>query len=155
MLFVLLRGNINKPRRKEKVTEINRPLDYKIYKKQTTPPVDGGRGEPMFCELMGICFSCRRPTTSRLNNKISEHISASVTPLHVCLEEQRGPELGSCDVAARKPQVRLVSVTVRLNVYNYRVFIDRLKVPEKVELEDEDEAEEEGRLKQRAAGRAS
>ncbi|XP_046602947.1 phosphatidylinositol 3,4,5-trisphosphate 3-phosphatase and dual-specificity protein phosphatase PTEN isoform X2 [Neodiprion virginianus] len=58
----------------------------------------------MLCELMGICFSCRRPTSSRINNKISEHISASVTPLHVCLEEQRGPELGSCVVTARKPQ---------------------------------------------------
>ncbi|XP_076233077.1 phosphatase and tensin-like protein isoform X2 [Calliopsis andreniformis] len=58
----------------------------------------------MLWELMGICFSCRRPTGSRLNNKISEHISASVTPLHVCLEEQRRPELGSCDASARKPQ---------------------------------------------------
>ncbi|XP_024945028.1 phosphatidylinositol 3,4,5-trisphosphate 3-phosphatase and dual-specificity protein phosphatase PTEN isoform X3 [Cephus cinctus] len=60
----------------------------------------------MLCELMGICFSCRRPTSSRLNNKISEHISASVTPLHVCLEEQRGPELGSCDATARKSQFK-------------------------------------------------
>ncbi|KZC15130.1 Phosphatidylinositol 3,4,5-trisphosphate 3-phosphatase and dual-specificity protein phosphatase PTEN [Dufourea novaeangliae] len=60
----------------------------------------------MLWELMGICFSCRRPTGSRLNNKISEHISASVTPLHVCLEEQRGPELGSCDASARKPQAK-------------------------------------------------
>ncbi|KAL6260707.1 hypothetical protein P5V15_008230 [Pogonomyrmex californicus] len=60
----------------------------------------------MFWELMGICFSCRRPTSGRLNSKISEHISASVTPLHVCLEEQRGPELGSCDASqAHKPQV--------------------------------------------------
>lgn len=59
----------------------------------------------MFCELMGICFSCRRPTSSRLNNKISEHISASVTPLHVCLEEQRGPELDSCNTTAPKLQV--------------------------------------------------
>ncbi|KAG7197813.1 hypothetical protein KM043_001627 [Ampulex compressa] len=47
---------------------------------------------------------CRRPTGSRLNNKISERISASVTPLHVCVEEQRGPELGSCDASAHKPQ---------------------------------------------------
>lgn len=61
----------------------------------------------MFWELMGICFSCRRPTSGRLNSKISEHISASVTPLHVCLEEQRGPELGLCDASqAHKPQVR-------------------------------------------------
>ncbi|XP_020287756.1 phosphatidylinositol 3,4,5-trisphosphate 3-phosphatase and dual-specificity protein phosphatase PTEN isoform X2 [Pseudomyrmex gracilis] len=61
----------------------------------------------MFWELMGICFSCRRPTSGRLNTKISEHISASVTPLHVCLEEQRGPELGSCDASqAHKPQVK-------------------------------------------------
>ncbi|XP_015174985.1 PREDICTED: phosphatidylinositol 3,4,5-trisphosphate 3-phosphatase and dual-specificity protein phosphatase PTEN isoform X1 [Polistes dominula] len=58
---------------------------------------------------MGICFSCRRPTSSRLNSKISEHISASVTPLHVCLEEQRGPELGLCDASAHKPQVEKVS----------------------------------------------
>ncbi|XP_011505932.1 PREDICTED: phosphatidylinositol 3,4,5-trisphosphate 3-phosphatase and dual-specificity protein phosphatase PTEN isoform X3 [Ceratosolen solmsi marchali] len=58
----------------------------------------------MFCELMGICFSCRRPTSNRLNNKISEHISASVTPLHVCLEEPRGPELGSCNITALRPQ---------------------------------------------------
>nr|XP_031849649.1 phosphatidylinositol 3,4,5-trisphosphate 3-phosphatase and dual-specificity protein phosphatase PTEN isoform X5 [Nomia melanderi] len=58
----------------------------------------------MLWELMGVCFSCRRPTGSRLNNKISEHISAPVTPLHVCLEEQRGPKLGSCDASARKPQ---------------------------------------------------
>ncbi|XP_033227782.1 phosphatidylinositol 3,4,5-trisphosphate 3-phosphatase and dual-specificity protein phosphatase PTEN isoform X2 [Belonocnema kinseyi] len=58
----------------------------------------------MFCELMGICFSCRRPTS--LNNKISEHFSASVTPLHVCLEEQREPELGSCNTTARKPQIK-------------------------------------------------
>ncbi|XP_019700815.2 phosphatidylinositol 3,4,5-trisphosphate 3-phosphatase and dual-specificity protein phosphatase PTEN isoform X3 [Harpegnathos saltator] len=48
----------------------------------------------------------RRPTSGRLNSKISEHISASVTPLHVCLEEQRGPELGSCDASAHKPQVK-------------------------------------------------
>ncbi|XP_051153304.1 phosphatidylinositol 3,4,5-trisphosphate 3-phosphatase and dual-specificity protein phosphatase PTEN isoform X2 [Leptopilina boulardi] len=61
----------------------------------------------MFYELMGICFSCRRPTSSRLNNKISEHISASVTPLHVCLEEQRGPELGSFNTTARKPQIKV------------------------------------------------
>nr|XP_003708160.2 PREDICTED: phosphatidylinositol 3,4,5-trisphosphate 3-phosphatase and dual-specificity protein phosphatase PTEN isoform X2 [Megachile rotundata] len=47
-----------------------------------------------------------RPTGSRLNNKISEHISASVTPLHVCLEEQRGPELGSRDVSAYRPQTK-------------------------------------------------
>ncbi|XP_029155718.1 phosphatidylinositol 3,4,5-trisphosphate 3-phosphatase and dual-specificity protein phosphatase PTEN isoform X2 [Nylanderia fulva] len=61
----------------------------------------------MFWELMGICFSCRRPTSGRLNSKISEHISASVTPLHVCLEEQRGPELGSCDASqAHRPQVK-------------------------------------------------
>ncbi|XP_028522909.1 phosphatidylinositol 3,4,5-trisphosphate 3-phosphatase and dual-specificity protein phosphatase PTEN isoform X1 [Apis cerana] len=60
----------------------------------------------MLWELMGICFSCRRSTGSRLNNKISEHISASVTPLHVCLEEQRGPELGSCDASAYKPQAK-------------------------------------------------
>ncbi|XP_034194450.1 phosphatase and tensin-like protein isoform X3 [Osmia lignaria lignaria] len=60
----------------------------------------------MLWELMGICFSCRRPTGSRLNNKISEHISASVTPLHVCLEEQRGPELGSCDASACRPQAQ-------------------------------------------------
>ncbi|XP_071571098.1 phosphatase and tensin-like isoform X1 [Temnothorax nylanderi] len=61
----------------------------------------------MFWELMGICFSCRRPTSGRLNSKISEHISASVTPLHVCLEEQRRPELGSCDASqAHKPQVK-------------------------------------------------
>lgn len=60
----------------------------------------------MFWELMGICFSCRRPTSGRLNSKISEHISASVTPLHVCLEEQRRPELGSCDASqAHEPQV--------------------------------------------------
>lgn len=59
----------------------------------------------MLWELMGICFSCRRPTGSRLNNKISEHISASVTPLHVCLEEQGRPELGSSDASARQPQV--------------------------------------------------
>jgi len=63
----------------------------------------------MFWELMGICFSCRRPTSGRLNSKISEHISASVTPLHVCLEEQRGPELGSCDASqAHRPQVSLI-----------------------------------------------
>ncbi|XP_033321642.1 phosphatase and tensin-like protein isoform X2 [Megalopta genalis] len=49
---------------------------------------------------------CWRPTGSRLNNKISEHISAPVTSLHVCLEEQRGPELGSCDASARKPQAK-------------------------------------------------
>ncbi|XP_043275823.1 phosphatidylinositol 3,4,5-trisphosphate 3-phosphatase and dual-specificity protein phosphatase PTEN isoform X3 [Venturia canescens] len=49
---------------------------------------------------------CWRPSSSRLNNKISEHISASVTPLHVCLEEQGGPELGSCDASARKSQVK-------------------------------------------------
>lgn len=65
--------------------------------------------EHMFWELMGICFSCRRPTSGRLNSKISEHISASVTPLHVCLEEQRGPELGSCDASqAHRPQVSLI-----------------------------------------------
>ncbi|XP_034939192.1 phosphatidylinositol 3,4,5-trisphosphate 3-phosphatase and dual-specificity protein phosphatase PTEN isoform X3 [Chelonus insularis] len=58
----------------------------------------------MLYALMGICFSCRRPSSSRLNNKISEHISASVTPLHVCLEEQRGPELGSCDAVASGTQ---------------------------------------------------
>ncbi|XP_076285741.1 phosphatase and tensin-like protein isoform X4 [Lasioglossum baleicum] len=60
----------------------------------------------MLWELMGVCFSCRRPIGSRLNNKISEHISAPVTPLHVCLEEQRGPELGSRDASARKPQAK-------------------------------------------------
>ncbi|XP_012282328.1 phosphatidylinositol 3,4,5-trisphosphate 3-phosphatase and dual-specificity protein phosphatase PTEN isoform X3 [Orussus abietinus] len=49
---------------------------------------------------------CWRPTSSRLNNKISEHISASVTPLHVCLEEQRGPELGSSETTAGEPQVK-------------------------------------------------
>ncbi|XP_031778326.1 phosphatase and tensin homolog isoform X3 [Nasonia vitripennis] len=58
----------------------------------------------MFCELMGICFSCRRPTSNRLNNKISEHISASVTPLHVCFEEPRGPELGLCDITSLRQQ---------------------------------------------------
>ncbi|XP_076755998.1 phosphatase and tensin-like protein isoform X3 [Xylocopa sonorina] len=52
------------------------------------------------------CVTQWRPTGSRLNNKISEHISASVTPLHVCLEEQRGPELGSCDASACKPQAK-------------------------------------------------
>lgn len=41
---------------------------------------------------MGLCFSCRK---SRLNSVKSEHFSASATPLHVCVEEQRGPELGS------------------------------------------------------------
>lgn len=70
----------------------------------------------MFWELMGICFSCRRPTSGRLNSKISEHISASVTPLHVCLEEQRGPELGSCDAPAHKPQVSLFFVVNCNNV---------------------------------------
>ncbi|XP_011304518.1 phosphatidylinositol 3,4,5-trisphosphate 3-phosphatase and dual-specificity protein phosphatase PTEN isoform X1 [Fopius arisanus] len=60
----------------------------------------------MLHALMGICFSCRRPTSCRLNNKISEHISASVTPLHVCLEEQGGAELGSCDAVARRAQVK-------------------------------------------------
>ncbi|XP_017789312.1 PREDICTED: uncharacterized protein LOC108571712, partial [Habropoda laboriosa] len=54
---------------------------------------------------MILCVS-GRPTGSRLNNKISEHISASVTPLHVCLEEQRGPELGSCGALACKPQAK-------------------------------------------------
>lgn len=42
--------------------------------------------------FMGLCFSCRK---SRLNSVKSEHFSASATPLHVCVEEQRGPELGS------------------------------------------------------------
>lgn len=70
----------------------------------------------MLWELMGICFSCRRPTGSRLNNKISEHISASVTPLHVCLEEQRGPELGSCDASAYKPQVNLIIFIIEYNI---------------------------------------
>ncbi|XP_021922411.1 phosphatidylinositol 3,4,5-trisphosphate 3-phosphatase and dual-specificity protein phosphatase PTEN [Zootermopsis nevadensis] len=41
---------------------------------------------------MGLCFSCRK---SRLNSVKSEYFSASATPLHVCVEEQRGPELGS------------------------------------------------------------
>ncbi|XP_058795829.1 phosphatidylinositol 3,4,5-trisphosphate 3-phosphatase and dual-specificity protein phosphatase PTEN isoform X3 [Phymastichus coffea] len=58
----------------------------------------------MFCELMGICFSCRRSTSNRINNKISEHISASVTPLHVRLEEPRRPELGLCDTTALRLQ---------------------------------------------------
>lgn len=70
----------------------------------------------MLWELMGICFSCRRSTSSRLNNKISEHISASVTPLHVCLEEQRGPELGSCDASAYKPQVNLIILIIEYNI---------------------------------------
>ncbi|XP_048510883.1 phosphatidylinositol 3,4,5-trisphosphate 3-phosphatase and dual-specificity protein phosphatase PTEN isoform X2 [Athalia rosae] len=56
--------------------------------------------------IVDIRKTFRRPTSNRLNNKISEHISASVTPLHVCLEEQRGPELGSCDHTDRKPQVK-------------------------------------------------
>ncbi|XP_057325366.1 phosphatidylinositol 3,4,5-trisphosphate 3-phosphatase and dual-specificity protein phosphatase PTEN isoform X2 [Microplitis mediator] len=60
----------------------------------------------MLYALMGICFSCRRPSSSRLNNKISEHISASVTPLHVCLEEQGRPELGSSDAVASRTQVK-------------------------------------------------
>ncbi|PNF21051.1 Phosphatidylinositol 3,4,5-trisphosphate 3-phosphatase and dual-specificity protein phosphatase PTEN [Cryptotermes secundus] len=42
--------------------------------------------------FMGLCFSCRK---SRLNSVKSEHFSASATPLHVCVEEQREPELGS------------------------------------------------------------
>ncbi|XP_066994326.2 phosphatidylinositol 3,4,5-trisphosphate 3-phosphatase and dual-specificity protein phosphatase PTEN isoform X2 [Anabrus simplex] len=41
---------------------------------------------------MGLCFSCRK---SRLHNIKTENFSASATPLHVCVEEQRGPELGS------------------------------------------------------------
>lgn len=68
----------------------------------------------MFCKLMGLRFSRRRPT-SRLNNKISEHISASVTPLHVCLEEQRGPELGSCESTTRKPRVTNLSFLIILS----------------------------------------
>ncbi|XP_044001404.1 phosphatidylinositol 3,4,5-trisphosphate 3-phosphatase and dual-specificity protein phosphatase PTEN isoform X2 [Aphidius gifuensis] len=59
----------------------------------------------MLYALMGICLSCRRPSNCRLNNKISEHIPASVTPLHVCLEEQGRPELLGCDNEARKTQV--------------------------------------------------
>ncbi|KAK0092410.1 hypothetical protein PV326_001507, partial [Microctonus aethiopoides] len=47
-----------------------------------------------------------RPTSSRLNNKISDHISASVTPLHDCLEVQGGPELGSCNAVAGRAQVK-------------------------------------------------
>lgn len=42
--------------------------------------------------FMGLCFSCRK---SRLENLKSEQFSASATPLHVCVEDQRGPELGS------------------------------------------------------------
>ncbi|KAJ8679764.1 hypothetical protein QAD02_015551 [Eretmocerus hayati] len=59
----------------------------------------------MFCELMGICFSCRRPSSNRLNNKISEHISASVTPLHVCVEEPRIPQSVSHETTILGPQV--------------------------------------------------
>ncbi|XP_014207037.1 phosphatidylinositol 3,4,5-trisphosphate 3-phosphatase and dual-specificity protein phosphatase PTEN isoform X2 [Copidosoma floridanum] len=54
----------------------------------------------MFCELMGVCFSCRKQSSNRLNNKISEQISATVTPFHVCVEEPRGPDLGLCDTPA-------------------------------------------------------
>ncbi|XP_074099521.1 phosphatase and tensin-like protein isoform X1 [Cotesia typhae] len=56
--------------------------------------------------LMGICCSCRRPSSSQLNNQISERISASVTPLHVRLEEQRRPALGSSDAGASRAQVK-------------------------------------------------
>ncbi|XP_071442577.1 phosphatidylinositol 3,4,5-trisphosphate 3-phosphatase and dual-specificity protein phosphatase PTEN-like isoform X2 [Hetaerina americana] len=41
---------------------------------------------------MGVCFSCRK---SRLSSEMSEQISASATPLHVCVEEQEEPTLGS------------------------------------------------------------
>ncbi|XP_046991126.1 phosphatidylinositol 3,4,5-trisphosphate 3-phosphatase and dual-specificity protein phosphatase PTEN isoform X1 [Schistocerca americana] len=41
---------------------------------------------------MGLCFSCRK---SRLESLKSEQFSASATPLHVCVEEQKGPEIGS------------------------------------------------------------
>lgn len=99
----------------------------------------------MLWELMGICFSCRRPTGSRLNNKISEHISASVTPLHVCLEEQRGPELGSCDASAYKPQVNLIIFIIEYNINRKKkkqFFVQAKKLFEKQKTKERSSKEE-------------
>nr|CAD7435132.1 unnamed protein product [Timema monikensis] len=44
---------------------------------------------------MGLCCSCRKPRLSTLGLKHFDKISASVQPINVCAEDQKGPELGS------------------------------------------------------------
>ncbi|XP_069700177.1 phosphatidylinositol 3,4,5-trisphosphate 3-phosphatase and dual-specificity protein phosphatase PTEN isoform X3 [Periplaneta americana] len=66
---------------------------------------------------MGLCFSCRK---SRLNSVKSEHFSASATPLHVCVEEQRGPELGSSskDICQYTSYIRMANTMSNMKMTN-------------------------------------
>lgn len=66
--------------------------------------------------FMGLCFSCRK---SRLNSVKSEHFSASATPLHVCVEEQR-PELGSSskEICQYSPYIRMANTMSNMKMTN-------------------------------------
>lgn len=67
--------------------------------------------------FMGLCFSCRK---SRLNSVKSEYFSASVTPLHVCVEEQRGPELGSSskEICQYSSYIRMANTMSNMKMTN-------------------------------------
>ncbi|PSN44035.1 hypothetical protein C0J52_19611 [Blattella germanica] len=59
-------------------------------------------------------------TKSRLNSVKSEHFSASATPLHVCVEEQRGPELGSSskDICQYTSYIRMANTMSNMKMTN-------------------------------------
>jgi hypothetical protein len=67
--------------------------------------------------FMGLCFSCRK---SRLNSVKSEHFSASATPLHVCVEERRRPELGSSskEICQYSAYIRMANTMSNMKMTN-------------------------------------
>lgn len=78
----------------------------------------------MFCELMGICFSCRRPTNNRINSKI-DHISDLVASPHVRVEEQRRPSLEICESTLHESWVMLLDSKLQLKNFIEKIFVSK------------------------------